>query len=359
MTAHIIAAKRSAVIPRGGAFARLSVEDLASPVIAALLAQSGIAPDQIDEVICANALGAGGNPARRVALAAGMGHVAGLTIDRQCVGGLDAVLLARALVESGAARVVIAGGVESYSRRPLRFATDADGAAPVAYDQPAFTPWPDRDPDMAQAADALARRLGISRQVQDDWAVASHHAAMAADISAEIVPIVGQSRDAFTRALTPGLAARAKAITGSITVANAAVAADAAAFVLVVDATTARGHGLAIVSGATVGADPAEPGLAPVPAIAMALARAGITPADLTVIELMEAYAAQAIACAEGAGLDPARTNLSGGALARGHPIGASGAILAVRLFYQLHQGLGLAAIAAAGGLGSALVLRK
>jgi len=359
MTAHIISARRSAVIPRGGAFARLSIEDLAGPVIAALLAQAGIAPDQVDELICANALGAGGNPARRVALAAGMGHVAGLSIDRQCAGGLDAVLLARALVESGAARVVIAGGVESYSRRPQRFRTDPDGGAAVAYDQPAFTPWPDRDPDMAQAADALARRLGISRELQDACAVASHALAMAADMSAEVVPITGQSRDAFARHLTPALAARAKVITGSITVANAAVAADAAAFVLVVADDLAMGRGLQIISGATLGVDPTEPALAPVPAIAKALAQAGIAPHDLAVIEMMEAYAVQAIACAQGAGLDPAMINLSGGALARGHPIGASGAILAVRLFYQLRHGYGMAAIAAAGGLGTALVVRR
>ena len=359
MSAHIIAAKRSAVVPRGGAFARLSIEDLATPVIAALLADAGIAPGAVDELICANALGAGGNPARRIALAAGLGHVAGLTIDRQCAGGLDAVLLARALVQSGTAQVVIAGGVESYSRRPQRLRTDPDGGAAVAYDQPAFTPWPDRDPDMAIAAEALARRLGISHKLQDDWAVASHARAMAADWLAEIVPIAGQSRDAFARHLTPALAVRAKVITGSITAANAAVAADAAAFVLVVDEKLAKGRGMQIISGANLGADPTEPGLAPVPAIAEGLARADIAPDDLSVIELMEAYAVQAIGCAQGAALDPALINLSGGALARGHPIGASGAILAVRLFYQLHHGFGLAAIAAAGGIGSALVVRR
>ena len=359
MSARIIAAKRSAVVPRGGAFARCSIEDLGTPVIAALLADAGIAPGAVDEVICANALGAGGNPARRLALAAGMGHVAGLTIDRQCAGGLDAVLLAQAMVISGAARVVIAGGVESYSRRPLRLRTDPGGGPAVAYDQPAFTPWPGRDPDMAEAAQTLAARLGISRAAQDALAVASHARAMAADMSAEIVPIAGQSRDAFARNLTPALAARASVITGGITAANAAVAADAAAFVLVVDAKVAQNRGLQIIAGASLGADPTEPGLAPVPAIARALAAAGIGQGDLAVIEMMEAYAAQAIACMQRAGLDPARTNLSGGALARGHPIGASGAILAVRLFYQLQRGYGLAAIAAAGGVGSALVVRR
>jgi acetyl-CoA C-acetyltransferase len=109
----------------------------------------------------------------------------------------------------------------------------------------------------------------------------------------------------------------------------------------------------------TLGADPVEPGLAPVPAIRQVLARAGIAPSDLARAEVMEAYAVQAMACVRAAGLDPARINPEGGALARGHPIGASGAILAVRLFHGLQQGYGLAAIAAAGGIGTALLLRR
>ena len=114
MSAWIVAGRRTAVMPRGGAFARLSLADMAAPVIAACLADAGIAADAVDEVIVANALGAGGNPARVVALAAGLPErVAGLSIDRQCAGGLDAVLLARDLVDSGGAEVVVAGGVES------------------------------------------------------------------------------------------------------------------------------------------------------------------------------------------------------------------------------------------------------
>lgn len=347
----IIAAKRSAVVPRGGAFARLSIEDLGASVLLAALSACGLDPGDVDEVIVSNALGAGGNPARRLALAAGLpDRVAGLTIDRQCAGGLDAVLLARALVASGAARIVVAGGVESFSRRPLRLRTDPEGGPAVAYDQAPFTPWPDRDPDMAQAAAVLAQRLGISRQAQDDWAVASHARAMAADLSAEIVTLAGQRRDSFSRALTPALAARAPVLTGPITAANAAVAADAAAFVVV--SATPRGRALRIVAGATLGADPMQPGLSPLPAIAAVGGAQG-----LTVAEVMEAYAVQAIACVQGAAIDPTIVNPGGGALARGHPIGASGAILAVRLYHQMQQGRGLAAIAAAGGVGSALVL--
>lgn len=203
---------------------------------------------------------------------------------------------------------------------------------------------------MAGAAEALAQSLGISRAEQDLWAVASHARALRAGDAAEIVPLAGQGRDAFARLLTPAVAARAKVITGTVTAANAAVAADGAAFVVV--SATPRGRSLRIVAGATLGADPLQPGLSPLPAIAaVGGARA------LAVAEVMEAYAVQAIACVRAAGIDPAILNPGGGALARGHPIGASGAILAVRLYHQLQAGRGLAAIAAAGGVGSALVL--
>ncbi len=353
----IIAARRSAIVPRGGPFARLSIEELAAPVLLGCLADAGISGTQVDEVIVSNALGAGGNPARRVALAAGLpDRVAGLSIDRQCVGGLDALLIARAMVASGCAEVVLAGGVESYSRRPLRLRTDPDGGAAAPYDQPPFTPWPDRELGMAQAADALAARLGIGRSVQDDWAVRSH--ARALRNMAQIIEIAGITSDPFTRLLTPATAARARVITGTITAANAAVAADGAAFCLVVSARMAAkaGRAMRIVAGRTLGADPAEPGLAPVPAIAAALADCGLRAADLTLAEVMEAYAAQAIACVQGARLNPEMVNRNGGALARGHPIGASGAVLAVGVFHDLRAGHGLAAIAAAGGLGTAVI---
>lgn len=350
--ARLIAARRTAVVPRGGAFRRLQIEHLAVPVVQAVLNEAGFDAAQVDEVILSNALGAGGNPARRVALAAGLGHVGGLSIDRQCAGGLDAILLARAVVDSGAANVVLAGGVESYSRRPLRLATDPDGGPPVPYDEAPFTPWPDRDPGMAEAAEALARRLGISRARQEGWAAESHAKALKSDISAEIVPLSGIRRDAFPRRLTPALMARAPVVHGGITAATAAVAADAAAVCLVVSDRLARGRGLAIRDGVTLGGDPSEPGLAPVAAI-----RAIWDGKPLAMAEVMEAFAVQAIAVVEGAGLDPAMVNPGGGGLARGHPVGASGAILAVRLFHGLKAGRGIAAIAAAGGIGTALLV--
>jgi acetyl-CoA C-acetyltransferase len=353
--AFIIAARRSAVMPAGGAFARLLPHDLAAPVMLACLHDAGIAPDQVDEVILSNALGAGGNPARVAALAAGLRErVAGLSIDRQCAGGLDAVILASALVNAGAADVVLAGGAESYSRRPLRLRTDPDGGPPVPYDAPPFTPWPNRDPMMHVAAADLAQRLGISRATQDAFAVASHARAMASQ-QQEIVPITGLQRDGFTRAMTPALAARAKVIAGTITAANAAVAADGAAFCVVVSERIAKQarRAVHIKAGATLGANPQEPGLAPLGAIARVLPPRLIPDQ----CEIMEAYAVQAIACIQGAGLDPATVNIGGGALARGHPVGASGAVLLARLFADMERGHGLAAIAAAGGIGSALLL--
>jgi len=363
VTAYVVAAFRTPVMPRGGAFAGLSLQDLAAPLVSACLTRAGVAPDEISELILSNALGAGGNPARVVALAAGLPHrVAGLTIDRQCAGGLDALLLAQAMIQAGQAQAVLAGGVESYSRRPLRLRTDPGGGPAVPYDQPPFTPWPDRDPDMAEAAAGLAQSLGIGRDRQDAWAVRSHAAARAAAgrMAREIVPLLGISADGFTRHLTPATAARAPVISGTVSSANTAVAADGAALCLVVSERLARrsNHALRILGGATLGGRPEEPGLGPVSAVASVLGRAGIGAADVCVTEVMEAYAVQAIACVEGAGLDPARVNGGGGALARGHPIGASGAILAVRLFHDLRSGMGLAAIAAAGGIGTALLMQ-
>lgn len=355
MSAFIVAALRTAVVPRGGAFRYLPVEALGAPVIGAVLAAAGVAPEEVDEVIVANAIGPGGNVARRVALAAGLpDRVAGLTVDRQCAGGLDAVLLARALVMAGLAEVVIAGGVESYSQAPERRMPGA--AAP--YRQAPFTPWPERDPEMAVAADALGRRLGIARGRADAWAVESHRKAQAADLSAEIVALEGVTRDVFARDLTARVVARAPIVAGAVTAANTAVAADGAAFVLVVSARVAKRAAWAcrIAGGVTRGGVPWEPGLAPVTAIAEALGACGLSPDALRRAEVMEAYAVQAIACVEGAGLDPAIVNGKGGALARGHPVGASGAVLAVRLFQDLRHGAGMAAIASAGGIGTAVV---
>ena len=358
--AYIIAAQRSAVVPANGAFGTLELHQLAAPVLQETCAKAGVDIKDIDEVILANALYGGGNPARLAALYAGCAtRVAGVTIDRQCVGGLDAILQARDQIIAGSAQMILAGGGESTSRRPQRLRTFTDGRTPQAYDRPPFTPWADKNPDLHVAADAL----GIAQQDQDIWAVSSHQKAQenSAVLAQEITSILDVDTDPYARDLTLKTCQRAPKIVGSISHANTAISADAAAFCLIVSQEVFERlkprHALEIIAGKTVGADPCQPALAPVTAI-KAL---NINTQDLTHIELMEAYAAQAIACAKGAGLDVALINQRGGALARGHPIGASGAILAVRLFHDMktHGDTGLASIAAAGGLGTAAIFKR
>ncbi len=362
----IAAALRTPVAPRGGALKALLPHELAHPVLGALLEQAGLKPEDVDQVILSNALGGGGNPARVAALAAGMEHVSGITIDAQCAGGLDAIALAAALIDAGQADVVLAGGAESFSRRPLRAHTFTDGREPEFYTRPPFSPFPDADPDMADAADILARDAGISRAEQDDYALQSHARALAARdrMGAEIVPLGGLDHDSFTRNLSPRLAARAPVVSGSVSMVATAVEADAAAFCLVVSQRVLHRlstvNPVEIVASSNAGGDSRLPGIAPVRAVARVLQKAGLAPSDLDAVEMMEAYAAQAMACIREAGLPEDRVNARGGALARGHPIGASGTILACRLFHDLGAGeVGLCAIAAAGGIGSAMILRR
>ncbi|WP_321344944.1 thiolase family protein [Breoghania sp.] len=362
----IAAALRTPVAPRGGALKAFLPHELANPVLSALLGKVGLDGAEVDQVILSNALGGGGNPARVAALAAGMEHVSGISIDAQCAGGLDAIALAAALIDAGQADVVLAGGAESFSRRPLRAHTFTDGREPEFFTRPPFSPFPDADPDMADAADILALNHGISREEQDAFAIQSHARALAARdrLRSEIVALGGLDHDSFTRKLSPRLAARAPAVSGSVSMVATAVEADAAAFCLVVsERVLARLSGvnpLEIVACANAGGDSRLPGIAPVRAVARVLERAGISASSLQAVEMMEAYAAQAMACIREAGLPEALVNASGGALARGHPIGASGAILACRLFHELAAGeVGLCAIAAAGGIGSAMILRR
>ena len=369
MTAsYLVAARRTAVAPCNGQFAHLLLHELAVPVIDQVIQDAGIDKAQVNELIVANCLGEGGNPARVIALASDLPQlVAGLSIDRQCAGGLDALLIADAMIRSGVHDVVIAGGVESYSRQPIRMRTFADGSEPVPYTQARFTPWPDQDPDMAQAADAVAQTYHISKQEQDEWAIESHRKALDGlnkTISEPIIELDGVVRDTFTRRMTKKICDRAPVVFGSITSANMAVAADSAAFVAVVSekiASTLDCAKVQIVSGSTCGADAQTPAKAPVKAIKIVLEKANLSVSDLTHAEIMEAFAVQTITCLRQTGLPVEITNPLGGALARGHPIGASGAILCVNLFHNLcqTQSVGLAAIAAAGGLGSAVVLKS
>ena len=365
----MVSARRTAITPKGGKLKSVAPHLLGAAAAKACLADAAIAPERVDELIVGNCLGDGGNTARLVSLAAGLPEsVAGLTIDRQCCSGLDALLIAKAMIESGQAEIVLAGGVESSSLRPACYRATDSGYADRPTGQAQFTPWPDRDPGMNEAASRLAREFGILKTDQDEWAVESHRKALAAEprLVRERAQVAGHraARDDFSRRLSLAACRRAPVINGTITVANMAVAADGAAICAVVSDAVARERGarhVRLLNGVTIGGDPELPGLAPVAAMRLALNNAALRPGDLAVAELMEAYAAQAIVCVRETGLDPEIVNPGGGSLARGHPVGASGAVLAVRAFHELQSGrgpFGLAAIAAAGGLGTALLFK-
>jgi acetyl-CoA C-acetyltransferase len=382
--AVIVAARRTAVCPRGGALSTLQADELASPVLAQLIEDAGIPPHKVDHVFLGNALYGGGNPARLAALRAGLpASVPALTVDTQCCSGLDAILLGASLIESGAADCVIAGGTESFSRAPIRMRRPhVPDEMPVAYARPAFAPPPFADPDMAEAAAELARERGVTRQVQAGFAVGSHEKAMAARTHWQS-RLAGQAdglpdRDGFTRPLSLKAAMRAPLLTGNdatgLSAATIACEADGAAAVLMLasDLTNDSARsGVQVVAGISIGSDPAMPALAPVTAVRDLMRRHGLARGGIAAVELMEAYAVQALVTVDALSLDPGRLNSLGGALARGHPIGASGAILAVHLFDRLLSQQtpaaslaegpdchGLAMIAAAGGLGSALLLK-
>ncbi|POF33038.1 thiolase family protein [Roseibium marinum] len=375
----IAAARRTAIAPRGGVLSRFQADELAAPVLARLAADGGLPLDRIDHVILGNALYGGGNPARLAALRAGLPpSVPALTVDTQCCSGLDAILLGARMIEAGAADYVLAGGMESFSRAPVRMhRPQPPDTRPVAYDRPAFAPPPYEDPDLADAAARLAAERGISRGAQAEFALRSHAKAAeaAATLRRRLVRVgdTGPDRDSFTRDLSFKTAMRAPVLAGSrdtgLSAATIACEADGAAAVLLMaeDCLAEAGRpALRITDGLRSGGDPATPALAPIGVAETLLARLGLMPEDLAAVELMEAYAVQAMVTADTLKLDPQKLNPLGGALARGHPVGASGAVLAVQLFERLlrygdrpeiARFRGMALIAAAGGLASGLVV--
>lgn len=377
----VLAARRTIIAPRKTALKAFQCWQLAAPLIRNILAETGVQASAIDEVILGNALYGGGNPARLAALAADLPQtVGGLTIDRQCASGLDAIHQGAAQIKAGMAECVIVGGMESYSQRPLRawqtHQGEGESAEPIFYDRPPFAPDGHADPDLDQAAAQLAAQERISNAEQAAYAVESHRKARLAEaegqLAAEILSLEdGVSADPFTRRLTQSLCARMPDLAHhqghGVTAATCAVAADGAACLLLTSRAFAERMALPVQvllrDGLTRGGNPAMPGLAPVAAIEALLARQEVQVAEIGMIEMMEAYAAQAMACHQRLGLPDARVNQWGGALARGHPIGASGAVLAVRLFHALRQAapgaLGLAAIASAGGLGAASLFAR
>jgi acetyl-CoA C-acetyltransferase len=370
----LIAARRTPIGTAGRSLAQFTAAELAAPVIRALADElEPIARVDLRDVVLGNCMGPGGDVARVAALQARLPvSVPGLTVDRQCGSGLAAVVLAVSMLraESG---VVLAGGVESVSTAPWRYWPPVDGGEPTRYDRAPFAPASLGDPEMGAAADLLARDLGVSRPAQDEYAARSHARAAATQraggFDAEIVPVGGVMTDDRPRAgLTVERLARLRPAflpDGTVTAGNSCGINDGAALVTAVDADTHRrlgGPGLRVLATATAGVAPDRPGLGIVPATRLALGRAQLALDDIDVIEFNEAFAGQVLACCVELDLDPERVCPEGGALALGHPWGASGAVLAVRLFTQLAGrpgGYGLAAIAVGGGQGVAMVVQS
>ncbi|MQA76591.1 MAG: acetyl-CoA C-acyltransferase, partial [Solirubrobacterales bacterium] len=342
--------------------------------------------------------GPGGNPARVAALAAGLGvRTCGLTVDRQCGSGLEAINLAARLAEAGAGEVYLAGGAESASTALWRLERPRSGTdLPRVTGRARFSPDTVGDPDMGVAAETVARQHGISRERQDRFAADSHRkaaeAAAAGRFDAELVAVRGSrfrpraagDGDAGGRTLLdrdkgprPRLTAEALARFpaafvdgGTVTVGNSCPLNDGAAVVAVVSERVRRRldlPGLRVVDAAAAGVDPAVLGIGPVDATRALLARhPELQVGDLDIIEFNEAFAGQVRACLDALGIDETRVNSAGGAVALGHPWGAAGAVLVVRLFTAMVREQdaavspprrGLATLGAAGGMGIATLL--
>jgi acetyl-CoA C-acetyltransferase len=372
-TPIIIAAYRTPIGRIGRSLRHLTVEQLAAPLFQALLSDTGLDGCDIDDVILGNAMGPGGNPARVAALTAGLPiQVPGMTLDRQCGSGLAAINLAARLIQSGTGSAYLAGGVESVSTAPWRIEKPKS-----LYDQPQFTPRARfapaaiGDPDMGVMAEQVAQMFGITRDRQDAYAARSHEKAIAAQRSgrflSEIIPIAGVATDECPRQnMTCDRLAKLPPVfmkNGTVTVGNACPINDGAAIVLMVSEAIARElgitQGLRFRDSVAVGVDPNLAGIGPVAATQALFARQrDRTLADVTQVEFNEAFASQVLASLDQLHIPEAIVNPGGGAIALGHPYGASGAILVTRLFTDLvihdpqPQQLGLATIGVGGGLG-------
>ncbi len=363
----LLAGCRTPVAPRHGALRHHTPHTLAAPLVQHLLQTVGLPPEAVDTLILGNALGAGGNPARMTALAAGLPQrCATFSVDTQCCSGLDAINLAAARILSGQSDVVIAGGAEAWTRSPIRQHRPMDATqAAIPYERPAFTPWPERDPDPLQAAADYAARHGFTRHQQDEYARDSHAravrtmAARPACTPSAIRPLEGLLHDAYPRLLTERqasrmpVAARAPTNTHSLAASDPDCAlsrlaispqADGAALVLMASAEFCARHGITPAAhwlgGLSLGADPDNPLTGALAAAETLLQRQRLDLDVLHAVELHDAFAVQGLAfqqALQSQGLDPARINAWGGGLARGHPIGASGAIALVELLARLH----------------------
>ena len=391
-TPVIVGATRTAIGTFGGALAEMSATALGSEVIKEALRRANVAPDQVDEVIMGNILsaGLGQGPARQSAINAGLPvEVPATTINKLCGSGLKAVSLAAQSILLGDADIVVAGGMENMTRAPYllekarygyRLGDGAivdsmmkDGLADAFYGYP-----------MGITAENIAEKFEISRQEQDEFAAQSQARAAAAieagAFDKEIVAIeapagrgktVTFARDEHPRPGTTaetlaGLRPAFKKEGGTVTAGNASGINDGAAAVVVTSADKADALGLTplarIIAYASAGVDPQIMGMGPVPAVQRALKKAGLTIDDIDLIELNEAFAAQSLAVCGQLGAKPDKTNVHGGAIALGHPVGASGARVLVTLLHAMERHgarLGLASLCIGGGQGVAMIVER
>jgi acetyl-CoA C-acetyltransferase len=385
----IVSAARTAIGTFNGAFASLPAHVLGAAAIEAALARATVDPAEVDEVILGQVLiaGQGQNPARQAALAAGLPHSSSaFGLSQVCGSGLRSVALGAHLVAGGDADVLVVGGQESMSLAPhvahLRAGVKMGGAE--------FTDsmvkdglWDAfNDFHMGITAENVAKAYGLDRAAQDAFALASQQKAAAARSGGrfkdEIVPVTVKGRkgdvivseDEYIRPDTTseGLAKLRPAFdrNGTVTAGNASGLNDGAAALVLMTADRAAALGLKplarIAGSATAGVDPAVMGLGPVPATRKALARAGWSVADLDLVEANEAFAAQALAVCRDLELDPDKVNVNGGAIALGHPIGASGARILVTLLHEMHKreaSKGLATLCIGGGMGVAVCVER
>ncbi|MBX3606471.1 MAG: acetyl-CoA C-acetyltransferase [Piscinibacter sp.] len=387
----IVAAARTAVGKFGGTLASTPAPELGAAVISELLKRARLEGGQIGEVILGQVLqaGAGQNPARQSVIKSGLPNtVPAMTINKVCGSGLKAVMLAAQAIRDGDSEIVIAGGQESMSLAPHVLPNSRNGAR--------MGDWKLVDSmivdglwdvynqyHMGITAENVAKKFGVSREAQDALALASQQKAAAAQDAGrfkdEIVPFtipqkkgdpVVFDKDEFINRKTSaeGLAGLRPAFdkAGSVTAGNASGLNDGAAGVVVMSAKLADKLGLTplarIASYASAGLDPATMGMGPVPASQKALQRAGWKPADLDLLEINEAFAAQACAVHNEMGWDTSKVNVNGGAIAIGHPIGASGCRILVTLLHEMQKRnakKGIASLCIGGGMGVALTVER
>ncbi|MFN4329962.1 MAG: acetyl-CoA C-acetyltransferase [Limnobacter sp.] len=387
----IVAAGRTAIGKFGGTLAKVSAPDLGAHVIKGLLAKTGVKGEDVSEVILGQVLtaGSGQNPARQSVIKAGLpAIVPALTINKVCGSGLKAVMLGAQAIACGDAEIVIAGGQENMSAAPHVMMGSRDGFrmgdAKLVDTMIVDGLWDVYNQyHMGITAENVAEQFGISRGVQDEFAVASQNKAEAAikagRFKDEIFPLsIPQKKgDAlvFDTDEFPRLGATLDQMSslkpafkkdGSVTAANASGINDGAAAVMLMSADKAKALGLPVLARiqayASAGLDPTIMGMGPVPASQLCLKKAGWTAAELDLMEINEAFAAQACAVNKEMGWDTSKINVNGGAIALGHPIGASGCRVLVSLIHEMVKRdarKGLASLCIGGGMGVALAVSR